>query len=448
MGRRIVLSPRDGVQPLEFNDEAYYSILGADLARTGTESIYSPSGFTEIVGLPPQTWYHWGELWLAAAVITVFGRRRSQARYFVVLPVLLLAAAALTGTLVRRMTGSASRAPSCSGSSPACSWRRCRSSRARSSAPGRSADLRDHDRTAWRRWRSCSRCTACGPRAGGRPPGPWPRSSAAPPRYRAGPHRDRGAGARRRRERLDHPHRRSSWRRDDCPIVAPVWRRTFVATGIASVATVAWGLLTGHGVGSSALSPSVSPFNASWRESVAITTLGAGAFLAIAVAWFMVRKERHRGRLYLGTVVLLCRRCARVGCAARRFNMFHLFFGGIAVFATPVAAVAVWSIWLRLRATSHTATGGRRAACCASSSSNSVSPWASSDCKASDQGDYPPSPGGPGRDSGLPAGRQARLRLPANRGGRVLGSATPRHRRPHRSSRRADVFPGRDFSAG
>ncbi len=36
---------RDGVQPVEFNDVAYYSILGADLATTGTESLYSPSGF-------------------------------------------------------------------------------------------------------------------------------------------------------------------------------------------------------------------------------------------------------------------------------------------------------------------------------------------------------------------------------------------------------------------
>ena len=31
------------------------------------------------------------------------------------------------------------------------------------------------------------------------------------------------------------------------------------------------------------------------------------------------------------------------------YNTFHLYFGGIAVFATPVAAIAVWSIWMRLR---------------------------------------------------------------------------------------------------
>jgi hypothetical protein len=29
--------------------------------------------------------------------------------------------------------------------------------------------------------------------------------------------------------------------------------------------------------------------------------------------------------------------------------MFHVFFGSIAVFATPVAAVAAWTLWVRLR---------------------------------------------------------------------------------------------------
>src|SRR5262249_47032195 len=31
-------SPRDGVQPVEFMDEAFYSILGRDLVRTGAET--------------------------------------------------------------------------------------------------------------------------------------------------------------------------------------------------------------------------------------------------------------------------------------------------------------------------------------------------------------------------------------------------------------------------
>ena len=47
-GATMAQSPRDGVQPLEFMDEAYYAVLGADLAKTGTESLYSPSGLTEV----------------------------------------------------------------------------------------------------------------------------------------------------------------------------------------------------------------------------------------------------------------------------------------------------------------------------------------------------------------------------------------------------------------
>ena len=77
-GATMAPSPRDGVQPLEFMDEAYYSILGRDLATGGTESIYLPAGFDDVPGLPPQTWYHWGEIWLAASDISIFGLAASH----------------------------------------------------------------------------------------------------------------------------------------------------------------------------------------------------------------------------------------------------------------------------------------------------------------------------------------------------------------------------------
>ena len=108
-GSTMAPSPRDGVQPVESMDQAYYSIFGADLADTGTETIFATSGFSDLDGLPPQTWYHWGEMWLASAVIKLFGLSPLDARHFVVLPVLLLAAAALTGTLVRRVARTGSR---------------------------------------------------------------------------------------------------------------------------------------------------------------------------------------------------------------------------------------------------------------------------------------------------------------------------------------------------
>src|SRR5205814_9022410 len=58
-GPTIGPSPRDGVQPVEFTDEALYAVLGRDLATTGTETNLLTSGFSDLPGLPPQTWYHW-----------------------------------------------------------------------------------------------------------------------------------------------------------------------------------------------------------------------------------------------------------------------------------------------------------------------------------------------------------------------------------------------------
>ena len=110
-GSTLALSPRDGVQPLEFKDEAYYSVLGADLAKTGTEIALLAIGFRpRSTGLPDPDLVSLGR---AVARVRrhhdLRHARRSHARHFVVLPILLLAAAALTGTLVRRMTGSTSR---------------------------------------------------------------------------------------------------------------------------------------------------------------------------------------------------------------------------------------------------------------------------------------------------------------------------------------------------
>ena len=62
---------------------------------------------------------------------------------------------------------------------------------------------------------------------------------------------------------------------------------------------------------------------------------------------------RSRTGLYLGTIALLVVGALYWGWQLADFNTFHVFFAALAIFATPVAAVAVWSIWLRLRATGH-----------------------------------------------------------------------------------------------
>ena len=353
-GSTMTPSPRDGVQPVEFMDEAYYSILGRDLAKTGIETIYSPSGFSELEGLPAQTWYHWGELWLASAVITIFGTAPLPARYFIVLPVLLLAAAALTGTVVRRIARTASRGAFLFGF-VAClflapiplipgpffsSW-----------AIGLIFGITTYGLAAVAVLLGLYCMAVLGTR---RPT--WALAGFV------------GSGV-----ALIVPAHvvvallalvgvGSVWtirivqsviatRR--LPIVSPIWRSTFIATGVAIVATLVWGVLTGHGLGTGG-SPSVSPFNASWRDSVVITILGAGAFFAIAVAWLLVRKEAPaQADICFGTMVLLVAGAIAWGARLGDFTMFYLFFAGIAVFATPVAAVAVWSIWTRLRSAGH-----------------------------------------------------------------------------------------------
>src|SRR4029079_4859923 len=138
------------------------------------------------------------------------------------------------------------------------------------------------------------------------------------------------------------------------PPVSTIWQRTIAATAVALAVTVVRALATGHGIGNSALSSSVTPFNETWRQAVAITAICSGAFLAIVVAWFMSHRDAPmEAALYLGTIATLVVGAIVWGARLGDFDTVHLFYGGIAVFGTPVAAVAVWSIWRRLRVGGH-----------------------------------------------------------------------------------------------
>jgi hypothetical protein len=354
-GSTMAPSPRDGVQPVEFTDVAFYAVLGRDLATTGTETNLAPSGFSDLPGLPPQTWYHWGELWLASAVITVFGTAPIPARYLIVLPVLLLAAAALTGTLVRRMARTASRRAylfgflACLFLAPVpwipgphfSSW-----------AVGLVFGITLYGLAAVAVLLALYGLAVLGTR---RPTWALAGFAGSAVAFILPAHIviallglvGLGSAWAIRNVRSVIAARR-------LPIVSQVWRRTIIAAGIALVATAVWGLVTGHGLGGSALSPGVSPFNASWRDSVVITILGAGLFLAIPIEWFVTRRKAPvQADIYLGTVVLLGAGAIVWGARLGDFNMFHVFYGGIAVFATPVAAVAARTLWGRLRETHH-----------------------------------------------------------------------------------------------
>jgi hypothetical protein len=351
-GATMAPSPRDGVQPVENVDEAYYAILGRDLAATGTETMYSTSGFTELPGLSAQTWYHSGELWLASAIITIFGTAPLAARNFVVLPVVLLAAAALTGTVVRRMAPTTSRQAYIFGFL-ACLFLAPVPVLSNLFLGGLISGITLYGVAAVAVLLVLYSLAVLRTRGPTWPLAGFVGSATAfilPAHVVLAALASTGVGS-----VWAIRIGRSLLRARRLPVVAPVWQRTLAATVILLATTVAWGLLTGHGVGSSGgLNPGIAPFNGFWRASLTTTALGAGAILAIPLAWLMDRKgSAVRADLYLGTNAVIIVGAAIWGARLGDFNMFHLFYGGIAIFAMPIAAVAVRVLWVRLRETGH-----------------------------------------------------------------------------------------------
>ena len=345
-GSTLTLSPRDGVQPLEFYDEAYYAVLGANLSKTGIETSYSTSGFGQIAGLPTQTWYHWGEMWLASAVSTIFGATPLSARHFMVLPILLLASAAMTGTLVRRMTTTSSRGAYLFG------FLACLFLAPLPLARGLVFGITTYGLAAVAVLLALYCIIVLGHRNPTWALACFVGSAAAlilPAHVVIAFLAVVGLGS-----ALIVTIIRSPGPIQHIRLIT-IERRTSITTGLAVAVTLVWGLVTGHGIASSLLTPSVAPFNSFWQDAVVMTAIGAGAFLAIAVAWFMARAEDSlETRLYFGTAAILVVGTVVWGARLGDFYTLHLFFGAIAVFATPASAVAVWSVCLRLRASGHT----------------------------------------------------------------------------------------------
>ena len=351
-GSTMAPSPRDGVQPFEKTDVAYYAVLSEGLVASGTEMNTFPSGFSDLPGAPAQTWYHWGELWLTSAAISIFGAAPLAARYLMVLPFLLLAAASLTGTLVRRLNGTTSQpaylfgfvvcivlAPIPLIAGPFFSvW-----------ASGLMFGISVFGLAAVAVLFAFYLLAVLGTR---RPT--WPLACFAgsaialifPAHVVIALLGLVGVGA-----VWSIRIARSLLATSRLPAVSLVWRRTVAAVTVALVATVAWGLFTGHDLGGGAPLARVLPFNDSWRETIAIVVLGAGMLLAIPIAWLLTRRDKPElADIFLGTMALLGVGAIFWGWRLATFNMFYFFFGGIAVFATPVAAVAAWLVFQRLRA--------------------------------------------------------------------------------------------------
>ena len=164
------------------------------------------------------------------------------------------------------------------------------------------------------------------------------------------------------------------------------------------------------------------------------------------VAWWLDRSEASiRQGLYLGTIVLLVAGALFWGWQLADLNSFHVFFAGIAIFATPVAAVAVWSIWLRLRATGHARAAVVLLVLCGlqiefgvQHRRGPVGQLRPRQVPAGPRGD-------PGGDQEPSTRSEARVRLPTVRGGWVLVSVGRRAPSAHWSRCRTDVLRGGDI---
>jgi hypothetical protein len=349
-GSTMAPSPRNGEQPLEYTDVAYYSALALNLNQSGTESINYPSGLDAIAGIPSQTWFHWGEIWIAAAAIRLFDLDPVLARHYVVLPLMLLAAAALTGTLVRRLARTSSRRAFLFGAAASVFL---------APVPVLAGAL-----YGWwavglifgislyglgviaallglyiiavlgSRRDTFTLRLFCGTIAASMLPthvvvavlaligtaGVFMLDSAT-------------AVVRRRR-----------------PALSPTWFGIVGSSVAVGLASFVWGLLTGHGLGGVGSSALVSPFDRAWVEAVAANSLAGGMLLAIPVAWFVIRdRSRTLAGVFVGTMCLVAAGAIAWGLRFAVFDMFHVFFAGVVVFAIPVSAVAIWMLWTHLR---------------------------------------------------------------------------------------------------
>jgi hypothetical protein len=353
-GSTQALSPRDGEQPVEFNDVAFYSVLASDLAATGEESTYSPSGFGQIAGVPVQMWYHWGEIWLASVAITLFGTAPLLARHLAVLPVLLLAAATLSGTLVRVAGGTSSRVAFAFG------FLACLVL----------APIPFLDGPFFSSWAVglVSGITIYGLAAVAVPLAlyslfvmhsrsiDWPLAifvgtlvAAILPAHLVIALLTYLGIAVLLGIRLLRSFRVTARLRS----MSSGWMKVLLGSGVMVIATAGWGIATGHGVAPSA-APPVAPYNATWQASVAITVLGAGVLVSIGIAAVALRRDFPvLADLCVAALAVVTIGAAIWGARLSDFTMFYFFFAGIAVIATPIGAMAIWALIQRIQASGY-----------------------------------------------------------------------------------------------
>jgi len=339
-GVTISPSERAGAQPVEFMDEAFYGVLGAVLRDTGVESVYLAAGLGELAGQPTQTWYHWGEGWLAALVLETGQVGPMAARHLVVLPLIAASTvgviAAVAGSLVdaaRRRQAIVLGAIGMAALAPV-------------------PLLLDWHFDWWARALGFSMTTyglayavvALGihalirgvPREAGARPAVWGALVAT----LVASHIALAGLAAVAATVAAIVH----WSRAGRP---SVWQRRHEAVpvafaGTAVIATIGWGWLTGHGLANDGLVAGVAPFDDAWRRAIGLSVIGAAA-LIVGVALAISRIGRHEalGSLAIGSVIAFIAGAVFWGYRLPDFNAFHVYFGALAVLVTPIAVLGL-----------------------------------------------------------------------------------------------------------
>ena len=353
MAVTVAPSARNGVQPVEFMDEAYYALLAVDLSALGRESIYSPAAFATLTGLPDQTWYHWGEAWLGAAVLNVPEITALHARHLVVLPLIVVATISLAGSVSRRLSGHRSTETFLLGAVGMLLI-----------APIPLAFENHFDRWASPFLFAVTQyglvsvailallCVATGQRR-------WNMAAAlvvgmlsaslialhialVPGAIVASASAFSLLAIRVGRERVKRAAR------------DPAVLLVTTSVGAACVATVAWGFATGHGLGAAGPSQGIGPFDDQWRRAVLFTTVGAACLLAAPLgALALYRRQPIVAALLVGGGVAYLLSALAWGALFPTFNAFHVFFGTLVLIVTPVAVAGICSLVIALRADGH-----------------------------------------------------------------------------------------------
>ncbi len=341
MAATVAPSPRDGAQPIEFMDEAFYARLSVDLDRTGREWVYSPSGYTEIAGTPQQSWYHWGEIWLGAIVNHVPGVTPVHARLLVVLPLLLLTAFTLGGATCRRLTSVDATEAFLVGGLGVLLL-----------APIPLAFGYHFESYA-------SPLLVSGFRYGlaavpllllvflgvaHRPsPGSWSESwmvgaiaaAVVALHVALAPAALLAAGIAVLLLAIRSPDGIRG-------LLRPASARPLAVAAAAVLVTLAWGFVTGHGVPTEARSVAIGSFDVGWQRSVSSTILSSGAILlSLAGAWALRRSEGPLWALVPAVWIAAAAAALYWGWAYPALNSFHIFFGTLLLVLTPIATFAL-----------------------------------------------------------------------------------------------------------